>query len=87
MLYVHFLLNNSYLFFLPLVVALIEHEAKHGIPVSRIMLGGFSQVIPCVLFLKSNIFDAIDEELFVKNDRSLFVCFRLRVGLCLCIPP
>ena len=28
----------------PLVKAIIEHEAKNGIPPNRIMLGGFSQV-------------------------------------------
>lgn len=37
-------LSKTHLFLHILVKAIIEHEAEHGIPPHRIMLGGFSQV-------------------------------------------
>lgn len=37
-------LSKTHLFLHPLVKAIIEHEAEHGIPPHRILLGGFSQV-------------------------------------------
>lgn len=48
--------NNVYLFFFYLVKALIEHEAKNGIPPHRIILGGFSQVGQFIPALHCNIF-------------------------------
>lgn len=36
--------SKTHLFLHLLVKAIIEHEAEHGIPPHRIMLGGFSQV-------------------------------------------
>lgn len=36
--------TSPFVFFLLAVKAIIEHEAKNGIPPHRIILGGFSQV-------------------------------------------
>lgn len=77
----------------PLVKAIIEHEAQHGIPPHRIMLGGFSQVglyIPRIVLYSTRVI-FVTQYINKYPNKPLSLClltpFLLRAGLCLCILP
>lgn len=80
------------LFLLLTVKAIIEHEARNGIPPNRIILGGFSQVVffclgatCCELHLHYYIYKINIVNASIKG--CLLPVLLLRVGPCPCIPP